>query len=64
MKNMHITRGRNFIAFLARKEGEYAFAAEVEAGAWDHRADVAKAIAIAKKYPNNSINDHFNSRVK
>ena len=39
-----IAQGREFIAQLAEKEGEIAFAEQVRFGCWDHRNDVAKAI--------------------
>lgn len=41
--------GRGSIATLARAGGEELFAREVEAGAWDHRADVAAAIERVSK---------------
>lgn len=39
--------GREHIAKLADADGEHQFAREVRAGCWDHRNDVAAAIASA-----------------
>lgn len=39
--------GREHIARLAEADGEMIFAREVRAGCWDHRNDVAAAIAKA-----------------
>lgn len=41
--------GREHIAKLAEADGELTFAREVRAGCWDHRSDVAHAIAHAPK---------------
>lgn len=41
--------GRQKIAKLARKDGEHVFAREVLDGCWDHRNDVAAAIAEAER---------------
>lgn len=38
-----IEEAREIIAALAEQEGEHTFAAEVRAGAWDHRSDVQAA---------------------
>lgn len=40
--------GREHIARLAEADGETIFAREVRGGAWDHRPDVAAAIATAQ----------------
>ena len=40
-----IEAGREKIAKLAEADGELVFAREVRAGCWDHRSDVANAIA-------------------
>lgn len=42
-----IAAGRGHIAYKAKQDGEHIFAREVIAGCWDHRNDVAKAIAKA-----------------
>lgn len=42
-----IKAGRERIANLAERDGEITFAREVLAGCWDHRRDVAAAIARA-----------------
>lgn len=39
-----IEEARNHIAKLAEADGELKFAREVRAGAWDHRADVQRAL--------------------
>lgn len=43
-----IDLGRKHIAALAEADGEHIFAREVKGGCWDHRRDVAKAIADAQ----------------
>lgn len=40
---MTIEQAREYVASLAEKEGELAFARQVRAGAWDHRKDVQSA---------------------
>ena len=40
--------GREHIAKLAEDDGELIFAREVRGGCWDHRSDVAAAIATAQ----------------
>ena len=45
MTDRNLVAGREVIAKLAEAEGEDVFAAEVRAGCWDHRRDVAKAIS-------------------
>lgn len=45
----HVNRGREHIAKLAEADGEILFARQVRAGSWDHRNDVAWAIAKAKE---------------
>lgn len=40
--------GREHIATLAEADGEHIFAREVRGGCWDHRRDVAQAIATAQ----------------
>ena len=46
-----VAAGRAAIAEKARAAGETVFAREVEAGCWDHRNDVAKAIEAAGREP-------------
>jgi hypothetical protein len=41
--------GREHIARLAEADGEVIFAREVRGGCWDHRRDVARAIADARR---------------
>lgn len=43
-----VSLGRSHIAELAEADGEIIFAREVRGGCWDHRSDVAKAIANAQ----------------
>lgn len=45
-----IEEAREIIAGLAEREGHDAFAREVRAGAWDHRADVIAARDPGFKY--------------
>lgn len=40
--------GREHIARLAEADGHIMFAREVRGGCWDHRSDVANAIATAQ----------------
>lgn len=41
----NVELGREIIARLAEADHEFEFAREVRAGMWDHRGDVASAIA-------------------
>lgn len=52
-----IKMGREFIANLAKKDGEAFFAHEVLVGCWDHRNDVSKAINQAQKFGKINPND-------
>jgi hypothetical protein len=46
---MAVHTGREHIARLAEADGEVIFAREVRGGCWDHRRDVAGAIAYAQQ---------------
>jgi len=48
---MQIEEAREYVAKLAEKEGEFKFAREVRAGAWDHRSDVQSALTNGKFTP-------------
>ncbi len=41
----NVNLGREIIARLAEADREFSFAREVREGVWDHRTDVASAIA-------------------